>query len=95
MSADRMVYIRMGGEPGCMTAKDTVKFPAEFERNLKALADDLSLALDCVAIFGGIPIPLAKAILRNIEPVTAALDLAIKSQRKEAPDEHREIHIAG
>jgi len=39
---------------------------------------DLQLALDCIAIWGAIPIPVAKAILRNIEPAHAAIDMAIR-----------------
>jgi hypothetical protein len=85
----------MGGAPGCMTAEDTVELPLEFARCLQTLADDLDLALDCVAIFGGVPVPVATAILRNMEPVTAALDLAIRSPRKEVRDGQNEIHIAG
>jgi hypothetical protein len=74
---------------------NAVAVPIEFAECLHALRDDLALALDCVEIFGDVPVPVAEAILRSIEPVTAGLDLAIKNRRKEAADEHREVHIAG
>jgi hypothetical protein len=67
------------GELVCVTAEGgVIKIPAEFNRAVCALSNDLNLAFDCLEVFGGIPIPIAKAILRNLEPAHAALDLALK-----------------
>ena len=78
-SHDRTVVVGPAGKPVCLDGA-VVKVPADFLFVLMALSADLQLALDCIEMFGGIPIPVAKAILRNIEPAHAAIDIAIKAK---------------
>jgi len=78
---DRVVYIDKFGGMKCISAKAVAAVPSEFTDVLTALSVDLELALDCLRIFQGVPIPVAKAILRNIEPAHAAIDMAIRCSR--------------
>jgi hypothetical protein len=57
----------------CVSAKAVSTVPSEFRGVLRDLCADLELALECLEIFGGIPIPVAQAILRNLEPAHATL----------------------
>jgi hypothetical protein len=65
---------------GKMHCAESVTIPAGFFKTLDALADDMRLAIECISIFGGVPVPLAKAILRNIDPAIAAINMALKSR---------------
>ena len=82
MSAqDRMVYIDSEG-PQCIEAKGLVQIPAEFDDVLITLHRDLGTAIDCARIFGGVPRPVAEAVLMNLEPARCAIDLAVNRDRK-------------
>ena len=63
--------------------------PVEFACSLTVLSGDLSLALQYIDLVGGIPLPVAKAILRNIEPVKTAIDLAINNATAAAENQVR------
>jgi hypothetical protein len=78
LTANRLAYIDLHGNPQCASCKSLADVPSEFIGALKALHSDLELALDCLHIFKGIPLPVAKAILRNIEPAHAAIDMAVR-----------------
>ena len=75
---NRMVYIDQHGKPQCVSAKAVPAIPSEFGDCLKTLCADMQLALDCIDEFGGVPVPVAKAILRNMEPAHAAIDMAVR-----------------
>jgi hypothetical protein len=36
------------------------------------------LAIECLDQFGGIPLPVAREILRNMEPARAAIDMCVR-----------------
>ena len=57
--------------------REMVKFTPELGLSLEVLASDMLLAIECVEIFGGIPRPVAEAIVRNIDPIVAAIDQAL------------------
>ena len=78
---DRIAYIDANG-PQCIEAKGLVQIPAEFDEVLAVLYRDLGTALGCAQIFGGVPRPVAEAILRNLEPARCAIDLAVNRERK-------------
>ncbi len=75
---NRLAYINQYGEVRCVSAKVVAEVPSEFDDCLRALCADMQLALDCIAEFGGVPLPVAKAILRNMEPALTAIDLAVR-----------------
>ena len=78
-ASDRVVSINHFGETQCVTHADGVlSLPAEFKDALQVLCDYLQLALDYIELFGGVPVPVAKAILRSAEPAHAAIDLTMK-----------------
>lgn len=81
-SQNRMVYIDQHGNARCMSAKAISAMPSEFVDCLTALCADMQLALDCLDEFGGVPVPVALAILRNMEPALAAIDMAVRCARK-------------
>lgn len=58
--SDRVVYIDQYGDVQCASSKSVAAIPSEFADALTALSADLELALDCLRIFKGIPIPVAK-----------------------------------
>jgi hypothetical protein len=74
---DRLVYTGPDGDVHCISSKALVVIPAAFEEMVATLCSDLRLARDCAMVFGGIPLPVAQAILRNMEPAHAAFDMAI------------------
>lgn len=77
---DRLVYTDRVGDVACITRHAGIaRIPAEFRPDLLALSGDLCFALDCMAAFGGIPVPVAKAILRNLDSAQTAIDLGLKS----------------
>ena len=78
----RVAYIDQFGDVKCVSAKGAKPIPSEFGDCLQTLCDDLQLALDCLKLFGGVPVPVAKAILRNMEPAHAAIDMAIRCSPK-------------
>jgi hypothetical protein len=80
---DRIAYIDSRGNPQCVSCKSLADVPSEFNCVLNVLCTDLELALDCLRTFGGIPLPVAKAILRNMEPAHAAIDMAVHGRRFE------------
>jgi hypothetical protein len=75
---DRVVYIDHAGKAQCVSAKAVAKLPTSFDEALTTLCADIQLALDCIRLLGGVPIPVAEAILRNIEPAQAAIDMAVR-----------------
>lgn len=79
---NRLVYIDQFGDVKCISAKVVNAVPSEFGDCLKTLCCDMQLALDCIDEFGGVPVPVAKAILRNMEPAHAAIDMAIRCSPK-------------
>jgi hypothetical protein len=78
----RIAYIDQFGDVKCLSPKAVNAIPSEFGDCLKALSADLQLAIDCIDMFGGVPVPVAKAILRNMEPAHAALDMALHCSPK-------------
>ena len=78
-STDRLVYTDTNGSIHCISPAALAALPSEFEDALTELILNLQLALDCNATFGGIPKPVAMALLRNIEPAHAAIDLAVRN----------------
>lgn len=80
---DRIVCLDENGDVKCVTAEGGVtQIPTEFKSALQALSADLQLALDCIDIFGGVPLPVVRAILCNMEPAQTALDLALKCRQE-------------
>ena len=77
-SQDHMFYIDAFGNGQCLVKDKVTTVPSEFGEVLDVLANDLQLALDCIRIWGGVPLPVATAILRNIDPAHAAFDMAIR-----------------
>ena len=69
------------GNLRCADTKAFAPVPTEFCNVLIVLAADLQLALECIDAFGAVPIPVAEAILRNIEPAHAAIDMAVRAAR--------------
>ena len=81
-----VTYVDAKGDVACVTAeRGLIRIPVEFNGTLQTLDRDLRLALDCVEVFGGIPIPVLQAILRSIEPAQAALDMALRFGNVTAP----------
>lgn len=79
---NRLVRVDLNGHARCITDRGgIIALPAEFSGTLQALRCDLDLAESCIEVFGGLPVPVAKAIQRNLEPAQAALDLALKSRK--------------
>jgi hypothetical protein len=63
----------------CLSSKALAAIPEDFKDCLQTLSDDIQLALDCLRIFGGVPIPVAKAILRNADLTYTAIDMAVRT----------------
>lgn len=78
----RLVYTDQTGTVRCVSREAIRELPEEFSETLTALCHDLQLALDCIAVFGGVPTPVALAILRDIEPAHAAIDMAVRGGKK-------------
>jgi hypothetical protein len=79
-SEDRIAYVDGNGDAKCIVRQaGLVKIPAEFKDALRMLRCDLELALECVDLWGGVPAPVAMAILRGQDLVVAALDMGLKS----------------
>ena len=76
--SDRIVYLDHRGKPQCVSTKAVSDMPVEFTGVLDALCADMALALECLKLYGGIPLPVAKAILRNMEPAHAAIDMCVR-----------------
>lgn len=83
-SPDRMVYLRGNMTPRCISASALALIPEELEEPLFAPVNDLQLAVDCIPVFGGVPLPVAHAILRNLEPARAAIHMAIAAREDAA-----------
>jgi hypothetical protein len=75
---DRLVYIDQSGKPQCMSGKAVAALPESFDTALTKICAEMQLALDCIKVFGAIPLPVAKAILRDMEPAQAAIDMAVR-----------------
>jgi hypothetical protein len=75
---NRMVYMDENGAAQCVVSKALVTIPSEFGDVLTTLDANIQLALACIETWGAIPIPVARAVLRSLEPARAALDLAIR-----------------
>ena len=76
--AERIVSIDGPGHARCFEGDQSVVIPSGFNCVLDDLAADLELAIECKDLFGFVPVPVAKAILRNIEPAHAAIDMAMR-----------------
>lgn len=76
---DRMVLMSERGRVQCMERRVMLAQPAELEPTLRALAAALNLAVDCMDLWGAIPLPVARAILRNMEPALAAVDMSVRA----------------
>jgi hypothetical protein len=76
---DRLVYTGPDGDVHCISSKALVTIPAEFEETIATLCSDLRLMRDCVLVFGGVPRPVAEAILLNLGPAQAAFDMAMRN----------------
>jgi hypothetical protein len=81
-SQKRLVYVDSCGNPRFISPKAVAAMPSEFGDVLTELCDNLQLAIDCNLTFGGIPTPVALALLRSIEPAHVAIDMAIRSGRQ-------------
>jgi hypothetical protein len=69
-----MVYIdSRDATPHCATCEGIVATPPGFSGELNALIGDLQLALDCIAIFGGVPIPVKQDLVRKMASMRDAL----------------------
>jgi len=79
-SKDRYVYADASGDRHCISGLGIAELPAEFIDILPVLCGDLQVAVDCIGVWGGVPIPVAHAILRNLELARAAIDLAIRTR---------------
>ncbi len=77
------VYVNGAGELRCVENHGCIQIPEEFSTVLPALAGYLALAQECIELLGGIPKPVAQAILRNLEPARAALDLALRGAHRD------------
>jgi hypothetical protein len=95
---DRVVSMDSRGRARCFDqAGGNVEIPTLFGCVLDDLAADLELAIECNRLFGVVPVPVAKAILRNIEPARAAIDMAIRcspaatTKKGGLSDAHRSI----
>jgi hypothetical protein len=75
---NRMAYVDEKGNVHCVGSKALVTIPSEFGNVLSDLSADIQLALVCIETWGAIPIPVARAVQRNLEPARAALDMAIR-----------------
>ena len=75
---DRIITVDERGKAQCHSCKAIADVPSDFIGTLKALSSDLELAMDCMKVFKGIPLPVAKAILRNLEPALAAIDMCVR-----------------
>jgi hypothetical protein len=75
---NRMVYMDEHGAAHCVVSKALVTIPSEFGDVLTTLHADIQLALVYIETWGAIPIPVARAVQRNLEPARAALDMAIR-----------------
>jgi hypothetical protein len=68
-----LTYLDLGlqcvGGPGC------IEISAESREKLSTLYADLGLAIDCLEVFGGVPIPVKQAVLRGMSGVRDALAL--------------------
>jgi hypothetical protein len=82
-TASHLTYADARGQIRCVSPQAVAAIPAEFERVLDELCDEIRLALECIALFGGVPIPVARAILRRMEPAHAAIDLRLAAPRKD------------
>jgi len=81
MSIDRssdFMYFDAEGALRRVSGPGIAEVPSEFSGVLEKLWINLRLAQDCLLTFDGIPVPVAHEILRNLEPVHVALDMAIK-----------------
>jgi hypothetical protein len=88
-SADRLVYIDRVGVPHCATCEGTIPAPPGFVDQLTALRNDIDLAVDCIGIFGGVPIPVKQAICKNLNAVldTLAAEHILRDLRAGVVDE--------
>ena len=77
---DRFVYADASGNRHCVSGLGIADISPEFIDILRTLCGDLQVAVDCIGVWGGVPIPVAHAILRNLEPARAAVDLAIRTR---------------
>jgi hypothetical protein len=57
------------GLPHCATCEGVIPAPPGFKDELAALRNDIDLALDCIGIFGGVPIPVKQAICKHLSAV--------------------------
>lgn len=74
-----LTYRNQNGNLVEMSFNALAQIPTDFSGALNVLINDLQLALDCIDLFGAVPVPVAQSILRNIEPAHAAIDMAVRA----------------
>jgi hypothetical protein len=70
-SNERLVYIDEFGGTACVESRGAIKVGNETHDALAVLSRDLQLALDCIDLWGRVPIPVAEAIVRSAKPALA------------------------
>jgi hypothetical protein len=68
-----------------------VEISPEFTGALTEISDDIYLALEYIELFGGVPKPVAQAILRNLGPVETAIDMALRSKDLALPSPEEKV----
>lgn len=62
-----------GGDVQCFTGAGCIQISAETFAAMVELRDNLSLALDCLDVFAGVPIPVKQSIMRSISTARQGL----------------------
>lgn len=78
---DRMVYIDKAGATECVKARPAAVLPENFAELAYAFQTDLSLAIDCLAIWGTVPLPVLKSIHKSSQPFNDAIEEAMVKNR--------------
>jgi hypothetical protein len=68
-----LVSIDRKGQPYCAAADALVHGTPDLSAALDEWSTNSALAVDCVTLWGGIPLPVAKAMLRSLELLHTAL----------------------
>jgi hypothetical protein len=79
---DRTVitYLDGDGKPTCTVFEGVVEPSPAWPLAMQVLANDLQLAIECMSIFGGVPIPVAEAIIRGAKEVCEGLDSLVRAK---------------
>jgi hypothetical protein len=83
-----LTYRNQNGKLLEMHYNAVAQIPADFGDTLNVLINDLQLALDCIDLFGGVPVPVAQSIIRKIEPAHAAIDMAVRAAHTPESEAH-------